>query len=84
MLILSQLFEREITWRESYNLASAFCKLRSEVTLFASDLRVPFTNNQAAHDLRVAKLQQYISGSLRSDKGAERLARVRSYISLAI
>ena len=75
--------KRDSLERESYNLASAFCKLRSEVTLFASDLRVPFTNNQAERDLRMAKLQQKISGSLRSAHGAERLAKVRSYISTA-
>ena len=75
--------KRDSLERESYNLVSAFCKLRSEVTLFASDLRVPFTNNQAKRDLRMAKLQQKISGSLRSAHGAERLAKVRSYISTA-
>ena len=75
--------KRDSLERESYNLVSAFCKLRSEVTLFASDLRVPFTNNQAERDLRMAKLQQKISGSLRSAHGAERLAKVRSYISTA-
>jgi len=69
--------------RESYNLACALRDLRSEVTLFAKDLRVPFSNNQAESDLRMAKLQQKISGSLRAAQGAEHLASVRSYISTA-
>jgi transposase len=69
--------------RESYNLALALRNLRSEVTRFATDLRIPFDNNQGERDLRMAKLQLKISGSFRSEHGAERLATVRSYISTA-
>ena len=43
--------------RESYNLAVALRNLRSEVTRFATDLRIPFDNNQGERDLRMAKLQ---------------------------
>ena len=75
--------KRDYTEKESYNLACALRDLRSEVTLFAKDLAVPFSNNQAESDQRTAKLQQKISGSFRSVKGAERLDRVRSHISTA-
>lgn len=75
--------KREYLEKESYNLACALRDLKKEVTLFAKDLSVPFTNNQAEADLRMVKLQQKISGSFRSVEGAERLAKVRSYISTA-
>ena len=69
--------------RESYNLAVAFSKLKPEITRFATDLRVPFSNNQGERDFRMAKLHKKISGCFRSMTGAERLAAVRSYISTA-
>jgi hypothetical protein len=67
--------------KESYNLVQAFLKLKDEITLFAYDLSIPFTNNQAENDLRMVKLQQKISGSMRSASGLGRFAKVRSYIS---
>ena len=57
--------------------------MKAEVTLFATDLVVPFTNSRAGAGLRMVKLQQRISGSFRAIEGAERLAKVRSYISTA-
>ena len=42
-----------------------------------ADPRVPFTNNQAEQDLRIAKLQMKISGGFRTQDGAERFARMR-------
>jgi len=39
---------------------------RDDVLRFATDLRVPFTNNQAESDVRMVKLQQKISGGWRS------------------
>lgn len=70
--------------RESFNLASAFVALKDPICLYANDLRVPFTNNIAERDLRMAKLHKKISSCFRSMEGAERLAAVRSYISTAI
>ena len=58
--------------RESYNLAVAFSKLKPEITRFATDLRVPFSNNQGERDFRMAKLHKKISGCFRSMAGAER------------
>ena len=36
--------KRDSVERESYNLVCAFRDLKSEITLFAKDLAVPFTN----------------------------------------
>jgi transposase len=70
--------------RESFNLAMAFVTRKDEICLYAKDLRVPFTNNLAERDLRMAKLHKKISSCFRSLEGAERLAAVRSYLSTAI
>jgi len=56
---------------------------RDDVLRFATDLRVPFTNNQAESDVRMVKLQQKISGGWRSQTGAESFLAVRSYLSTA-
>lgn len=66
--------------RAAYNLAVALEDHADEVLLFVSDLRVPFDNNAAERALRMAKLQQKISGTFRTEAGARNFARVRSYI----
>lgn len=66
--------------KASYNLAVAFRDHATEILRFTTDLRVPFDNNQAERDLRMAKLQQKISGTFRGSKGAQRFAAIRSYI----
>jgi transposase len=70
--------------RESFNLATAFTTLKDEICLYAKDLRVPFTNNIAERDLRMAKIHRKVSSCFRSLEGAERLGAVRSYISTAM
>lgn len=66
--------------RDAHNLAVALHDHRHEVLRFVADLAVPFDNNQGERDLRMAKLQQKISGSFRTEHGAHRFACVRSYI----
>jgi len=45
---------------------------------------VSFTNNVAEQSVRMAKVQQKISGCLRTSAGARRFARLRSYVSTLI
>jgi len=55
-----------------------------QVLLFARDLAVPFTNNQAERDVRPTKTQMKISGCHRSETTAKAWLRVRGYISTVI
>jgi transposase len=52
-----------------------------DVLRFLSDLRIPPTSNQAERDVRPAKIQQKISGRLRSEQATRHRYAIRSYIS---
>lgn len=65
------------------NLVTRLDRHRDDVLRFLSDLRVPFTNNQAEREVRMAKLQQKISGGWRTLAGAQTFAATRSYIATA-
>lgn len=72
--------KRDTLERAGYNLAVAFSERETEILRYTTDLAVPFDNNQAERDLRMVKLQQKISGTFRTTRGAERFATIRSYI----
>ncbi|MEV6449661.1 IS66 family transposase [Amycolatopsis sp. NPDC051716] len=65
------------------NLLVRLRDYQHQVLLFARDLTVPFTNNQAERDLRMIKAQLKISGGWRTPHGAHAWLRVRGYISTA-
>jgi len=68
---------------KSRNLLERFIRYRTEITRFAHDFAVPFTNNQAERDIRNAKVKMKVSGGFRSDNGAKNFAKISSVISTA-
>jgi len=48
---------------------------------FTTDPRVPWDNNAAEREIRMAKLRQKVSGSMRTLTGAKHFAILRSYLS---
>jgi transposase len=69
--------------RDAYNLLRRLRNQRHEVTRYWDNPAVSFTNNQAERDLRMAKLQQKISGCFRTLAGAKAFCAVRSYLQTA-
>ena len=65
---------------DAHNLWERLKNNETAVLLFAREHHVPFTNNRAERDLRMAKVKQKISGCFRQEKYAKAYCRISSYL----
>jgi transposase len=65
---------------DAHNLWERLQKHETAVLLFAKAPNVPFTNNRAERDLRMAKVKQKISGCFRKEQYARAYCRISSYL----
>jgi transposase len=63
------------------NLLDRCVEFRKDILGFMYDFRIPFDNNQAERDLRMVRIHEKISGTTRSQEGADCFCRIRGYIS---
>jgi transposase len=64
-------------------LARRLLDRRDDLLRFAYDLRVPFDNNRSEQSVRMVKVRQKISGTMRIPQGAHDFVTIRSYLQTA-
>jgi transposase len=69
--------------RKHHALARRLLNREDDYLRYTCDPRVPFDNNAAEREVRMAKLRIKVSGSMRSMTGAEAFCAIRSYLSTA-
>jgi transposase len=69
--------------RDAWNLASRMRAHTHDVLRLLDNTAVPLDNNTAERALRMVKLHDKISGSFRSEAGAQNFATIRSYLQTA-
>lgn len=65
-------------------LLERFQDCKSDILRFATDWRVPYTNNAAEQAIRFARVKEKVSGCFRTESGADRFACLLSFISTAV
>lgn len=65
---------------DAHNLHERFERHEVSVLRFAKESHVPFTNNRAERDLRMAKVKQKVSGCFRTVTFADAYCRTSSYL----
>ena len=69
--------------RKHHALARRLLNRKDDYLRYTCDPRVPFDNNAAEREVRMAKLRIKVSGSMRSMAGAQAFCAIRSYLSTA-
>jgi len=66
--------------RKHRALARRIHKRETDYLQFAHNPAIPFTNNSAEQEIRMTKIRQKVSGTMRTEKGAQHFADLRSYL----
>ena len=69
--------------RKHHALARRLLTREDDYLRYTCDPRVPFDNNAAEREVRMAKLRIKISGCMRSMAGAQNFCAIRSYLATA-
>jgi len=69
-----------LSFRGAGHLLERLLLQQDQFLAFLDGFTIPFDNNQAERDLRGLKIQQKVSGSFRSDWGADAYAAIRGYL----
>jgi transposase len=64
-------------------LARRLLDRKDDILRFAYDLSVPFDNNRSEQSIRMVKVRQKISGTMRIPQGAQDFVTIRSYLQTA-